>query len=151
MTSPLIIDGSAGRPAWARLLDLVLSALMWLLYIYLIQDGIAELIGLIRDTFAWGFSGAERPHLPTLSRFGGTLRTYGAVILANAALLVAWALYNRLRFAGTDRRQAVKPVEVADLAAFYGLPAAQIESWQKARILTMRHAPDGTLTGVIEA
>lgn len=151
MTTSLIIDNSAARPIWSRMLDLALSALMWLLYLYLIQTGLADLIGLVRDTYAWGFSGAARPDLPTLSRFGETLRAYGVVVLANAAILVAWALYNRIRFAGEDRRQAIKPVEVADLAAFYGLPAERIESWQKARILTMRHAPDGTLTGVIEA
>jgi biofilm PGA synthesis protein PgaD len=150
VTSSLIIDHSASRPVWARTLDLALSALMWLLYLYLIQTGFADLIGLVRDTYAWGFSGAERPDLPTLSRFGDTLHAYGVVIMANAAVLVAWALYNRLRFAGEDRRQAVMPVEVADLAALYGLPPERIESWQKARILTMRHAPDGTLTGVIE-
>jgi len=151
VTSSLIIDNSAARPVWARTLDLVLSSLMWLLYLYLIQDGIADLVGLARDTYAWGFSGAERPDLPTLSRFRETLRTYGVVIVANAAVLVAWALYNRLRFRGEDRRQAVEPVGVQDLATFYALPADQIESWQKARILTMRHAPDGTLTGVVEA
>ncbi len=126
----------------------MLSAAMWLLYLYLIRDALMDLSALVTDTFEWTFAGAERPRLPAITRVLATLEEYGAVALLNGATLIVWALYNQVRFRGSDRRGASKLVGVADLAALYGFPAEDIANWQQSRILVMRHGPGGVLIRV---
>jgi len=149
MTGPsLIIDKSRSRPAWARRRDWVLTALMWLLYLYLVREALGDMVDLVTESFEW-VAGGQRPYLPAISRFLRTLQNYGIVILANGVILIAWALYNQLRFRGqADRRDIRASVSVADLAALYEVPAADVAIWQQSRILVMRHAPDGRLITV---
>jgi biofilm PGA synthesis protein PgaD len=87
--------------------------------------------------------------LPAISRFLATLEDYGIVILVNCAVLIAWAIYNQVRFHGQDRRSACPLVSVEDLAQLYGFPSDDIARWQQSRILVMHHGPDGTLLTVI--
>lgn len=144
----LIIDSSGKRPAWRRRLDWLLSAAMWILYLYFIREALADLYELGTEAFAWAFRGADWPELPSMSRLYGTLLTYGIVAAANGALLIAWALYNQARFRGQDRHVAQTPVVPADLAELYRVPTASVVEWQAARIMTMRHGPDGSLIDV---
>jgi len=144
----LIIDKASKRPSWTRRLDWVLSALMWLLYLYFIREALIDLYCLMEDSLQWAFAGAERPDLPTISRFLDTLENYGIVVVANGAALIGWALYNQIRFRGRDRHRAGEPVTVVDLAALYGISAEDITDWQESRILVMEHDVDGTLLKV---
>jgi len=144
----MIIDNSRKRSAWSRRRDWLLSAAMWLLYLFLIRQALVDLYELARDLLQWRFWGADRPSLPAISRFLDILKDYGLVILANGAILILWALYNQVRFGGPELRVARPPVGVADLAELYGLPAEDIAVWQRSRILTMDHGPDGALVKV---
>ena len=146
--SSLIINRSSTRPAWARGLDWVLTALVWLLYLYLIKAALIDLYDLGRESFAWLFAGGERPSAPEISRFIATLWTYFIVAVANGMILIAWARYNQYRFGGHEQHVSGKVVSVEDLAALYRLPAADIARWQGSRILTMQHDADGTLLKV---
>ncbi len=122
---------------------------MWLLYLYFIREALIDLYYLAEDSLQWAFAGAERPELPTISRFLDTMENYGIVIVANGAALIAWALYNQIRFRGHDRHRIGEPVSAADLSDLYGIPAEVIATWQESRILIMQHDADGTLTMVI--
>ena len=144
----LIIDRSSTRPAWARGLDWVLSALVWLLYFYLIREALIDLYYMTSESFAWMFLGGAPPSVPEIARVFRTLWDYLIVALANAMILIAWARYNQYRFGGYHERFAGKAVRVEDLAALYRLPAADIARWQAARTLVMQHDADGTLVSV---
>jgi biofilm PGA synthesis protein PgaD len=146
--SSLIIDKSSTRSAWARGLDWVLSALAWLLYLYMIREVFIDLYYITTQSFTWMFDGSGRPSVAAMERFFSTLRLYGVVVLANGAILIVWALYNQLRFRGQYRRIADRTVSVEDLATLYRLPASDIAHWQVSRILVMQHDADGTLTNV---
>jgi biofilm PGA synthesis protein PgaD len=148
IASSLIIDKSSTRPAWARGLDWVLTALVWLLYLYLIKAALVDLFILTRESLAWIFVGGERPSVPEVSRFITTLWTYFIVAVANGMILIAWARYNQYRFGGHDQHISGRVVSVDDLAALYRLPAGDIARWQGSRILAMQHHPDGTLLTV---
>jgi biofilm PGA synthesis protein PgaD len=121
---------------------------MWVLYLYFIRDALIDLYYLIEDSLQWALAGAQRPELPTISRFLDTMENYGIVVAANGAALIVWALYNQVRFRGRDRHRAGEPVNVTDLSDLYGIPAADIATWQRSRILVMQHDPDGTLVAV---
>ena len=121
---------------------------MWLLYLYFIRDALADIYELSTESFAWAFADADWPQLSSWSRLSGTLENYGMIILANGALLIAWAIYNQIRYGGLDRHVALDPVEPVDLAKLYGVPVSEVAAWQAARILTMRHDSDGTIRNV---
>jgi len=76
------------------------------------------------------------------------MKIYGLVILANAAVLIAWARYNQYRFGGSDPGTPPKAVDIHDLAALYDVPAADVEEWQQARILTVEHDASGKILRV---
>jgi len=148
MGRSLIIDKSSSQPSWSRGRDWVLSGLMWLLYLYLIREALVDAADLVTGALRWEFGGGERPVLPRLSAVLVTLRQYGLVALINGAVLIAWARYNQNRFRGRERRGAHKLVTTADMAELYRVPEADVAIWRQARILVMRHEPDGTLGGV---
>jgi biofilm PGA synthesis protein PgaD len=144
----LIIDKSSTRPRWARGLDWVLSALVWLIYLYMIREALIDLYLLANESFYWVFTRSHRPAVPEISRFLSTLRAYAIAVVVNGAILLAWAGYNQLRFRGRGRRSPVKPVDVDDLAALYHVPSQDIAQWQGSRILSMQHDADGNLVKV---
>jgi biofilm PGA synthesis protein PgaD len=145
----LIIDRSATRSAWNRSSDWVLTAIVWALYLYMIRDAVTELGYLISESLNRTFVGIARSPMMGTANVFDTLRLYGVIVLANAAVLIGWALYNQLRFRGRERRKARRLVTVDDLATLYQLPAEDISKWQTSRILKMRHNGDGILEAVV--
>ena len=146
--SPLIIDKSSTRPAWKRVLDWILSALMWLLYFYMIKEVLIDLYRITTGSLVWMFDRGNRPSLLEVSNLFQTLRIYGIVILGNSVILIVWALYNQVRFSGHDQPAAGSKVSVDDLATLYRLSAEDIAGWQGSRVLSMQHDADGTLVKV---
>ena len=119
--------------------------MLWLTYIYLVFD----IFRVAAVTSFWLLGlGGEPPELRAILAFLSTLGSYAAVVVVNAALLLAWALYNRLRFRGLDRRQTPPPVGPADFAAMYDVPVEDVAAWQQARILVVHHDENGKLVGV---
>jgi biofilm PGA synthesis protein PgaD len=147
-TTSLIIDKSTTRPCWARVLDLVLSLLIWLVYLYMIREALTDIYLLVNESLHWVFTRSQRPTVPGISRFLGTLRAYGIAVVLNGAVLLAWAAYNQLRFRGRVRRSPAKPVDVQDLAELYRVPRQEIAKWQASRIMWMQHDAEGNLVGV---
>jgi biofilm PGA synthesis protein PgaD len=144
----LIIDKWATRPVWARALDWILSAFMWLLYIYMIRTALIDVAWFGAEIWSWMFRGDGPPPVPEISGFLHTAGVYGIVIVLNTLILVIWARYNQIRFGELHQRKAVRLVTVEDLAELYCLPTEDVAQWQTSRILTMRHGADGSLLGV---
>jgi biofilm PGA synthesis protein PgaD len=130
-------------------MDWVLSAAMWLLYLYFIREALVDVYYLAEDSLQWALAGAERPELPTIRRFLDTMENYGIVVLANGGALITWALYNQIRFRGRDRHRPGESVSATDLSELYGIPVEEIVAWQGSRILEMHHDDAGTLVKVV--
>ncbi len=131
-----------------RHLDWILSALMWLLFLYFLREAIVDLYHLAGDSFTWAFAEGELPELLNFLRFFDSVHMYFFLILANGVIFLGWARYNQARFGIRKRRNDQKPVSIADLALHYNLPAEDITNWQQSRILVMTHTADGTLDEV---
>ena len=96
--------------------------------------------------FEWLFLGRSQPaEWAHASAILHTLGTYAGIIVANASLLLAWALYNQIRFRGRERRRFAPLVTCADLAEMYGFPVSSIDEWQNASILVAHLDADGRL------
>jgi poly-beta-1,6-N-acetyl-D-glucosamine biosynthesis protein PgaD len=144
----LIIDAEAGTPSWTHIRDGVMTGLMWVLYLYLIQDAFYDFYLLGVRLYDWGIG---RASVPNLTQVFGLLRTmgfYAIGAIVNALIFFAWAHYNKLRFRGREHRKAFAHVVPADLSELYGVPVETIVDWQKARTLVMDHDEKGALLSV---
>ena len=135
----MIIRTARSRLAGA--IDFLLTALAWAAFAYLLLAGMWNL--LLSTSAGPDISWLERL-LPSL----GTLGIYTAVALFNAALLLAWARYNALRFGGMDRRSAPSPLDDQTLARRFGVSLAQRIGMAGSRIMTVHHSEQGDIVGV---
>jgi len=145
LPADLIIEASRSLPLWVRARDWLLTTAVWLAYFWLISDTFSYL----RYLFQWLLQ--SEPPSADLARLAGifaTLQSYVLVIVMNAAVLVIWALYNRFRFRGRERRKFSPAVTLRDLARLYDVPVSDVAAWQLARILILHHDGAGRLTGV---
>ncbi|MCY1531692.1 Biofilm PGA synthesis protein PgaD [compost metagenome] len=135
----MIITTQRSRAGY--LFDLVLTAVGWFAFVYLFGAGI---LAIVRDA-------AEGPGLAPWPAFVPTMRTlsgYALLAAANAAVLVAWAVYNHLRFSGKDRRKPIKPLSDRRLAISFALTPAQLSHLRSARSAVIHHGPEGEITGI---
>ncbi|MDX3904302.1 MAG: poly-beta-1,6-N-acetyl-D-glucosamine biosynthesis protein PgaD [Pigmentiphaga sp.] len=123
------------------LLDVVLTAIAWIVFLYLFARGmIAVVEGRMAGLDAPFWSGA----FPTMR----TLAVYAALAVINALILFAWAWYNWRRFRGLDRRSAPAPMKPERLATGFGVSAELLARMESARILVVHHTEDGLIAAV---
>jgi biofilm PGA synthesis protein PgaD len=128
-----------------RLRDVGLTALLWFGFLYLSSD----LFLFLAESFFWMIGmGPESPRLHMVLDVLPTVGTYAMVAVANATVLILWALYNQVRFRGKERRKASPIVTVDDFARMYEVSAAEVTAWQSARILVVHHDENGRLVQV---
>jgi biofilm PGA synthesis protein PgaD len=128
-----------------RLRDVALTSALWFGYIYLSSDFFL----FLGESFFWMIgTGPESPRLHLVLDVLPTVGTYAIVAIANAAVLILWALYNQVRFRGKERRKASPIVTVDDFARMYEVSAAEVAAWQRARILIVHHDENGRLVQV---
>ena len=144
----MCIDDSKHRPVVIRLLETVVTGIVWLAYVGLLPYiwaafmGRGSQTGALSRSFQW--SAAQANGLG----FGSFVMQLLTVALCGSSLLYLWARYNRLRFQCKDRRKIPVTVTAAELAEYYGGTREQIVSLQHERRLLMRHDADGRLTRV---
>lgn len=120
----------------------VLSTLGWLVWLYLF----APLLSLL--AWALGYQRLHRFVLVNAHHVIFTLVIYaGAVVLAGV-LLLAWAVYNLLRFGPKDRRSAAAPVSAAELAEAFRIDPEQVQRLHDGRVLRLHHDAAGHITAV---
>jgi biofilm PGA synthesis protein PgaD len=128
-----------------RLRDVALTSALWFGYVYLSSDFFL----FLAETFFWMIgTGPESPRLHLVLDVLPTVASYALVAIANAGVLILWALYNQVRFRGKERRKASPIVTVDDFARMYEVSAAEVAAWQRARILIVHHDESGRLVQV---
>jgi biofilm PGA synthesis protein PgaD len=144
----MCIDDSGHRPALIRLLEAVVTGIVWLAYIGLLPYLWSAFMEHGAQTGAPSSGHQWSAVQPNGPGFGSFVMQLAAVALGGSSLLYLWASYNRLRFRGKDRRKVAPTVTATDLAEYYGGTREQIVSLQQERRLFMRHDADGRLTRV---
>ncbi|MBP0639276.1 poly-beta-1,6-N-acetyl-D-glucosamine biosynthesis protein PgaD [Cupriavidus sp. AcVe19-6a] len=129
------------RAPLRRAFDAVLTALAWAGFFYLFASG-------IRDILVGASTGLDVPFWSAMMPTMGTLSVYVLVGVFNGVLLLVWALYNQIRFAGMDRRKPLPPLADDELVASFGLPGQRVDALQQARVAVIDHDHDGGIAGV---
>jgi biofilm PGA synthesis protein PgaD len=135
----MIITTQRSRAGY--LFDLALTAVGWFAFVYLFGAGI---LAILRG--AAGGPGA--PLWPVFLPTMHTLWGYALLAVANAAVLVAWAVYNHRRFGGKDRRKPIRPLGDQRLARSFAVSAAQLAQLRSARVAIVHHGAAGEINGI---
>lgn len=140
---PPIIYRPDLQPRPQRLLFSSLTALAWLIWLYLFLPLVSVLAWWFGvDLFAQFILDPEdSAHLLTL------LRYFGVVIVA-AVVIVAWSTYNLRRFGGLDRRKNIPPVSDAELCERFNTNQETLERLRTGRRLVLELDPEGQLVTV---
>lgn len=124
--------------------DIVLTILMWIFFLYLIEDVFGGAVTLKN----WFFSENEPAELSRLVAVLKTLMSYGATIFLIGGLLVVWALYNKLYFGRKQRRKSIPPTDTTEIARMFRIPIEQVEDMKSANHILLEHAKNGRITHI---
>ncbi|MGB3837436.1 poly-beta-1,6-N-acetyl-D-glucosamine biosynthesis protein PgaD [Castellaniella sp.] len=119
-------------------IDMVLTALAWLGFLYLFGDGIISI--LQGDT-----TGLEVPLVSRLLPQMHSLVIYAIVGGSLGILLFLWADYNANRFRRLDRRKAPVVLPYESLAASFGINLAQVQTLHSSQTIRIQHTDDGRI------
>ena len=125
-------------PLWWRVRDGIATAVMWLLYLALINAAIIGVYDLARGEVSTLEGMRVLAVMPTL-------QDYGIVIGLNGGLLIGWAVYNYLRFRGADRRRGRRPVAPEVVARHFGADDETATRMTQARIGVLHLDPQGRI------
>lgn len=141
-----VIESADNVPLLLRLRDIVLTILVWLLYIWFMRN----FWSFIADFCVWVWNGFE--NTDSYASFGliHTFVAYFEVVLILSALFIGWSIYNILRFGKMKRRRFTTPVSTEELATKANVNIEDLETWHKSRILVMQHDKNGRLIEVIK-
>lgn len=141
---PYVIEASDNQPLYIRIRDILLTAIMWGIYFYLMTDFFA----FLHTLYHWELFGVVGAELEKALQILDTMEVYLYVIFLNSLLLISWAIYNRVRFRGKDRRRARPVIGALELGQLYGFSEEEVKSWQGMPILTIHHDADGRIEKV---
>lgn len=130
------------RTAWG-----FVTAAFWLFYLYLWAPLVTFLLWVFGIHTASYELYLRESHIEPFLLFVLPLLALGC-----AALLIAWAEYNRFRFRGKDRRHAQADVPLAEIAALLGADAATADALGGGKVVTLRmdeHARPLGVTGAL--
>jgi len=132
------------RSSARYLLDVVLTALGWIFFIYLFAAGIFAIL-------SGEMQGPQAPLVPPeLLSSAQTVINYAVIALINANVLVGWAVYNQFRFAGKDRRKPPKPLTEKQLQKSFSLSPVLFSEVQNAGVMVVYHEEESSLVCTID-
>ncbi len=129
------------RSYFGLFLDFVLTAIGWVAFFMLAGRGILSIV-------EGRTAGIDVPFWPSFIPTVETLLAYLLVGICNAAVLFIWALYNKRRFGGMDRRQALPALSDDELTDSFSVTPTQLEQLRGARIAIIHHAGDGEISEI---
>lgn len=144
---PLIIHNPNLQTLRQRYAYAALTLAFWILWFYLWTP----LITLV----AW-LLGADRFYDTMIGRGGidmlmSMLGLFGLVILSMGTVFGGWALYNRWRVRGRDKRRGSPAVSDAELGEYFTLTPEQLALLRDSRRAVVAHDADGRINGLSAA
>lgn len=124
-----------------RLVDIVLTVIAWVVFIWLMYNGIIDLI----DDQKQG----PRIEMGTQLLSGlDSLLLYLVLSLLVACILSIWATYRKRQAAGFERRKRVPIMSDTTLSGSFGVDPRLMKLLQEQQVLTVHNDDDGHLLSV---
>lgn len=144
MKNPIIEHAGEQLSAPQRIVDGAVTFAFWVFWIYLWLPLLALL------AWALGVQQAYK-YMIVLGGFRSVvnlLAIYGMVIALLGGTLIAWAVYNILRFGGVERRVPRPPITAAEIARDFDFDPIEVERWQAAQSVQVTHDQNGRIVRV---
>lgn len=77
-----------------------------------------------------------------------TLLVYALVVVILGGTLLAWAMYNLVRFRGKERRGPLPDVPLQDYALHLGVVQDELSAWRRAKGIHVHHDRNGHIEKV---
>ena len=144
MKKPIIEHAGEQLSPQHRIVDGAVTFAFWVFWIYLWLPLLALLAWTLGVQQAYEYMIV----LDGLRDVVRLLLIYGMVIGLLGGTLIAWAVYNILRFSGVERRVPRPPITSAEIARDFGFDPIDVERWQDARTVQVTHDEDGRIVRV---
>jgi biofilm PGA synthesis protein PgaD len=122
-----------------RARDLVITAIMWSVYLYLWMP----LVSL----FAWlfGFELAYDVMIRDggVQHLGGVLLIYASIVVAIFATVSLWSIANLLRYGKLNRRSRAKPTSIEEMSEYFDVDTDVIEQLRLTPSVAIEFLDDG--------
>lgn len=141
MNDDLIITEHGKRNPMVRLLEGVLTIVLWLGYFYLMRHAVSVVLSYFGIAAPWGLQFNDVSVPPILD----DIRLYIVVVVVNTVVFISWALYNKYRFGSRNRRRRSDPTTSSEMAEYFDVPSWEVDSTQAARRIVMVHDQSGHL------
>ena len=143
LKSPLIERPDLQSPR-QRTLYGALTLVFWGIWFYLWLPLLALLAWSLGVQQAFKYMVVLGGYQDVLSLLG----IYSLIILGLGGALVAWALYNIIRFRGLERRIGVGPVTPLEIGRYFQSDPVSVSRWQGGRRLYVTHNQHGHVADV---
>ena len=140
----LVIDRPELQSPFQRVMFTSLTATFWFIWIY-IWLPLFNLLAWVLGIKIFYDEMIIRDGLHSLLLLSGV---YALVILALGGSLIAWGVYNWIRFAGIERRQHIPIVTITDTAHHFRVSVNALIQWQDARRMIVYVDDSGLVTHV---
>lgn len=127
------------QSAVGRLIDFLLTALAWIVFLYLFGSGIWSIL-------TEPVSGISVPLFSRLLPHAETLLVYALVVACICLLLAVWASYNAQRFGKLDRRRPTPELSDETLAGSFQISSAHSQRLHTSHIIHIHHTEDGQIS-----
>lgn len=126
----------SARGVWRHVIDVVLTGLAWVTFIYFFARGIWSIA-------LGGNVGMDMPLLSQISATLSDISVYVLAMLLQGLVLIIWARYNAWRFRGKQRRAKASSISSNATQAFYRLDASSLQELRQAPISVIHHTDEG--------
>ena len=140
----VIIENGKNLPFVIRLRDVVLTILMWFLYVYFMKD----FFGFLVDVWNWGLSGFVNTGDYSSFKVAGTILSYMEIVVAIGVVFMAWSFYNQVRFRYNNRRRYVPKVSDKQVGEVFEVKPNDLKRLRKSRSIILTHDAEGRLTEI---
>ncbi|MDC9592467.1 poly-beta-1,6-N-acetyl-D-glucosamine biosynthesis protein PgaD [Xenorhabdus sp. IM139775] len=145
MKDPLIFTEQKLLP---RLMDILLTVLAWVGFIYLFIVGLFNASHHGPSAFTSTFTSAfTSTFTSTLTSKLGSLALYIAIAIFNALLLIGWAKYNQRRFK-IERRRHRPALTHAEVAQSFILEQKLLEVLKQSKVSSITYDNHGHIIGI---
>lgn len=133
--APELLSGSE------RARDTIVTAAMWLVYLYLWVPFLSLCAWLLGFQLAYDVmivSGGAKD-------LGGVLVIYGVIVAVIFLSVTAWSLTNRYRFGHLARRRGLPPVSDEEMASYFGIEPRALAGLRAGKRIRVAFGVEGKI------